>query len=316
MRRNYPKYATIFSIASDQCRKKGLDSITSLMGDLLPTDRVHAYLGEYAPEVAVRLLGNASAGRRLLEEHSHFRVIGRLLERPDERRMFDSILVGGFEHRKLFDRVRGQDGIESYTLRSCPHCVAEDECRYGIAHWRVFHQWPGVQACPDHGGLLHENCTDCGKPRVQGDVPLLPSDPCQHCGGTTWGPRYDAEFPVELEMARVLWALLGISEEDADSHRPLERYRTIANARIVWYEAGEEGDILERVCDALSCHDLEELAERLEYSHLPSQTGANLNDDFCAPPILIVACIATATQEQRGLFSAYYLMAPTPALGR
>jgi hypothetical protein len=218
MSSKYPKYATIFSIASEQCRSMGIEIIDGLLGNVLPASKVHSYLGEYAPELAVRLFGDASHTKRLVTQHSHFRLIGKLLTRATESAVSDSVLSGGFGHRKLFDDLRSKGGIEARVLRSCEHCVSADLKKFGVAHWRVFHQWPGMQTCEMHGSLLHENCTKCGEPRLQRDTPLMAHDPCDHCGCWDFGPRELAPDLIEEQMVNVFYDLYFRAGEDSERH--------------------------------------------------------------------------------------------------
>lgn len=66
--------------------------------------------------------------------------------------------------------VAGSDG----RLRYCPHCIQEDDEKYGEPYWHRVHQAPGVFVCPEHKVFLEEYCPTCKEPlRLHGKQELL-----------------------------------------------------------------------------------------------------------------------------------------------
>ncbi len=46
---------------------------------------------------------------------------------------------------------------ESLSLKYCPFCAKADIRSHGVSYWHLFHQVPGIEACPDHKvWLIHQ----------------------------------------------------------------------------------------------------------------------------------------------------------------
>lgn len=75
----------------------------------------------------------------------------------------------------------------SNVLRFCPVCADVDAHQFGIPHWRVAHQLPGVHHCPDHQTPLHGQCSKCTSTDTRGHFRStqkwrLPGQACSECG--------------------------------------------------------------------------------------------------------------------------------------
>lgn len=53
----------------------------------------------------------------------------------------------------------------NFQLRLCPHCLADDQARYGTAYWHLLHQVPEVRICPVHLAPLRASSLTAGERR-------------------------------------------------------------------------------------------------------------------------------------------------------
>lgn len=76
----------------------------------------------------------------------------------------------------------------AHALRSCPHCVIMDVGRYGLAYWRLSHQWPTLRSCLEHACPLEIDCASCDSVTVRPRLALRADSACPSCGGTRRRP--------------------------------------------------------------------------------------------------------------------------------
>ena len=85
-------------------------------------------------------------------------------------------------------------------LHFCSACALEDEQAFGISHWRVVHQIPGVYHCPKHFLPLSSTCSQCGLAAASEDAWHPPSEKCPHCGGHDFSKSEMKHLPVYVRF--------------------------------------------------------------------------------------------------------------------
>lgn len=111
----------------------------------------------------------------------------------------DARLVNKFITGHSGKRVR----LIKEHLHFCSACVLEDEHAYGIAHWRVAHQIPGVRHCLRHFLPLSSTCSECKLAIASEDAWYPPSEKCPHCGGHDFSSSEICRLPVYLRFVEL-----------------------------------------------------------------------------------------------------------------
>lgn len=150
-------------------------------------------LGAQAAKLESEVFHGAISAAQIVERHTHVPLYASLIDLP-QARSWRAHLMSTPEHRDTWAAgIRRLGTVEAPTLRRCPQCVAEDQIRYGCAHWRVFHQWPVAHHCATHGVLLETCCARCRTPFTRVSEPRLADDPCPGCGSRSGTSQpYDA----------------------------------------------------------------------------------------------------------------------------
>jgi len=114
---------------------------------------------------------------------------------------------------------RSSNASKPHPLRSCPSCVAGDVSRYGLAYWRLSHQWLPLRTCLVHGLPLEADCASCDGPRQPNWLRQRAEMPCRSCGGRAKRPLAipDSEIYAQYCMTfnDVRWGCLGSDDIDA-----------------------------------------------------------------------------------------------------
>lgn len=146
--------------------------------------RVSGDFGEAAKLFSHQVLDGAVSPDELLQRHTMFPLMASLLS-GDATSQWKAALIDGRRcpHRGVFPNFLSFNGAR--RSRCCPKCVEEDLDIYGMAHWRIPHQIPGLTHCIYHADMLCEFCKGhrCdAKFARQMHRFQLPSDPCWSCG--------------------------------------------------------------------------------------------------------------------------------------
>lgn len=67
---------------------------------------------------------------------------------------FKTARIGSLKYR--LGLITGGFGAE-HPLKGCPECLKCDLSQYGVAYWRLAHQYPGMVLCPSHQVWLRES---------------------------------------------------------------------------------------------------------------------------------------------------------------
>jgi hypothetical protein len=142
-------------------------------------------LGARAAKLETEVFHGAITAAQIVDRHTHVPLYASLMDLT-QARSWRAHLLSTPEHRDTWAvGIRRLGTVEAPTLRRCLQCVAEDQIRYGCAHWRVFHQWPVAQHCATHRVPLETCCARCRAPFTRVKDPRLADDPCPECGGAS-----------------------------------------------------------------------------------------------------------------------------------
>lgn len=179
-----PEYATIHSVISAWARCGRVDVKSARLRGNQASLLSHDFsLGAQAAKLESEVFHGSITAEQIVDRHTHVPLYASLMDLP-QARGWRAHLLSTPEHRDTWAvSIRRLGTVEAPTLRRCPQCVAEDQIRYGCAHWRVFHQWPVVQHCAEHGVPLETCCARCRAPFTRVNEPRLADDPCPECGG-------------------------------------------------------------------------------------------------------------------------------------
>ena len=126
--------------------------------------------------------GGAVSDTDLIVRHSAWPVYSSLLPRTTAQDWLSSNLRGVVSRQRLRFAASIRGTASSATWLSCLACAAYDKEKFGIAHWRVVHQLPGVTFCPEHECALNECCAGCGAAFGGAKLLSMPGWPCQSSG--------------------------------------------------------------------------------------------------------------------------------------
>ncbi len=140
-------------------------------------------LGSDVTLTAYRIFGGCTE-QQVLEQHTLFGIYSRCMDPKMAKDWAENQSVDPRDVTRSVLRVAGRNRIQLVTqhLRSCERCVQIDVEYRGFAAWRVLHQIPSIDHCPEHGNLLRDevvrgSCTDylASQLRLPGG-PAIPSE--------------------------------------------------------------------------------------------------------------------------------------------
>lgn len=164
-------------------------SRTFLFGPILPDELIWSYLGrviERYPSFDFGQIGSATPTYRkafptglgriaqafdypgapstteLIEGHTFFRFALPTITCAKARDLEESLAERTFPASAPHDLIHPR----SFQLRLCPHCIAEDLARFGVAYWHRIHQVPWILFCPKHMAALHVSWVTAGERRL------------------------------------------------------------------------------------------------------------------------------------------------------
>lgn len=251
--------------------------------------RLSSDFGEATKSFSEHVLDGAVTPEDLLEKHTMFPLMACLLD-ANAAKQWKSALIEGrrYAHKGIFPNFLATF-LPSRASRCCPKCIQEDLKNYGLAHWRIPHQIPGIKHCIYHGNLLCDTCESFGCnakfKNLMGPF-QLPSDPCWSCGATDIGiirtrnilsPGYQAYSEIaNRALQGEAWELTPHTREVVRSHlrsKTLEHKRNLISA---WVSSWKE-------------HSFPTLLKSLESTEAESSSSTALLTNRQADPILTIA---------------------------
>lgn len=182
---SFPHGASIDSLTVASARLNGLTSLQTAR-DRFYGKRVGVHQNAYgrlAGVLSARMLGEAVPPEELLRSHSAWPVFSCLMPQAAATRWMQEA-IGGLPSITLRQFRERNERLFSHSWSCCDACVQEHEEAYGVGHWLVVHQLPGVTECPYHRTLLRNACRGCGASLGSSRQFNLPSDPCGECGSS------------------------------------------------------------------------------------------------------------------------------------
>ena len=291
----FPRHCTLRSIISATVRDGIFESADQAIDHLGRDISLDGYLGECAEQVGLRFFQSEEAGRILLRHHSHIGLFGNLLEDDDEDDLRDGLINGDSDAIGRAQAFRAQGQLESDTLRRCPQCVDDDLASYGLAHWRLSHQWPIAQHCVIHGCALQDRCARCGSQIRRGASLALPHDACEKCGRSEFVGTDAAQAPIYPSTLRRLHSML---VGCVPSLRPERRAASAFKAKRALHRHMHLGGLVGFACAQWNCASVVELAQMLgcvESDEMLDDVGDIEAADSL--PAMLVTAVATAVDE-------------------
>lgn len=225
-----PPFATIRSVINAWCLESP-QACPSFADDMLRLPRGDRNLFAWsAQRLSDEFFLGAIAADSLLDQHSQLPLFCAMLPADHAAKIREGQRSGTDLAYHALNQFAQRDLLESGGLRRCPVCVHEDMHRYGVAHWRLFHQWPFARHCAEHRAPLEERCKQCNSSQ-----PLLPllrqmaTDPCAFCGRRCNGfTRLVEQKPVQGET-QPYWSLLDLAYRALKGEAPELRPEIITN---------------------------------------------------------------------------------------
>ncbi|MDN3919400.1 TniQ family protein [Roseateles violae] len=151
------------------------------------------------------------SGDALMDQHSHLPLQLSIMAANDAVEMRNGMRSADMHKYHQLNQFFAWDPLEAPNLRRCPTCVEEDLARYGVAHWRLHHQWPFTRHCAEHRTPLQQACVRCKKsPFVEKVAIQLAHDDCLLCGHHAHFTPLIDESPVK-GPAEAYWSLLDLA---------------------------------------------------------------------------------------------------------
>jgi hypothetical protein len=179
----FPPDATIMSIHLACLRVGRAASIRrSLQTFYLGPMELNNRFGHRAGAFVQGALNDNITAERLIDQHSAFPYFASLVTEDVATRWRAALIEG---HPDAFRRYlpATRHGLRfANALRHCHECQQSDIEQYGLAHWHVVHQLPGIRFCPEHNHRLHDRCGSCKTPLGGKSKAILPGAACQRCG--------------------------------------------------------------------------------------------------------------------------------------
>lgn len=210
------------------------------------SDHVQKYLDVSVFQGNIFASGAGAFGDRAFGEHVDPEVIVRrrtpftffasFLSADDEAAWMSALVAGDQEAtRRLLPSTRA-GRLVAPSPRVCRECLNFDQWHFGVGHWHVLHQVPGLTRCPWHRAVLHDRCGACGATLGGTRSNRLPGDPCRRCGSeeTSRFPLHRDSPGYDALEALTVRATVG----DAPELRPLIRMRLVD--RILFRRLGED----------------------------------------------------------------------------
>lgn len=227
---DFPPFATIRSIINAWCRTSP-QTCPSFADNLLrlPSGDRNLF-GWSAQRLSDEFFLSAITADSLLDRHSHLPLFCAVLPAKHAARIREGLRSGTELAYWTLNQFSQRDLLESDGLRRCPVCVTEDMRRYGVAHWRLFHQWPFARHCAEHRTPLEERCKQCNASQ-----PLLPllrqmaNDPCAFCGSRCNGFKRLVEQKPAQGHTQSYWSLLDLAYRALKGEAPELRPESITS---------------------------------------------------------------------------------------
>lgn len=306
MQLDYPAYATLRSIAICAVRHGFADRVNQVLPPVGPAFVSGNFLGEHASALSKRIFGTSVLSDRLITEHSHFPVVGRLLSDDDEINRRSQLAAGHPDGLAFVTRLRASQAFESTSLRRCPQCVEEDVTAHGVAHWRTFHQWPLVRHCLKHATQLEQLVVD--PESVHRELLALPHDVAGTHGIGAFEPIALEDYVAYWPMLRALSEML--FEAECDGYRMSSRRQSITEARVFWLDRGEDTHPLRRAAAAFGCTSTAAFAAKLGGMYLPHQNSDDMQAANAISPMLVIAVTVAARALSAPVGDRHFLSAP------
>lgn len=180
-----PAFATIGSILAAWCRDHKVGTIGNINERIGAPSNHHHYFAWRAQTLSDKIFGGQITADALLDRHSQLPLFTAILPEEVAAEVRESQRVGTDYSYHRLNQYADRDVLESPKFRRRPECVKEDVARYGVAHWRLYHQWPFARHCAEHRVPLQQACKRCRlSPYPCRFVSHLASDPCGYCPGT------------------------------------------------------------------------------------------------------------------------------------
>lgn len=209
-----PAYATTQSVINAWRLAQGKNlgrPVSDLIG--VPSQHLHQF-GWSAQQISDKVFEGRVTADALLDVHSQLPLFNAVLPAEVGAELREAQRLGGTYAFHRVNRFFASDAIESQHLRRCPQCVKEDLAQYGVAHWRLQHQWPFARHCIDHGVPLQQQCLACGNsPTIFPTLNQMASDGCLFCGHRSPGFRDLVETNPVVGKPYAYWELLSLADK-------------------------------------------------------------------------------------------------------
>ncbi len=173
----------------------------------------------------------------IVRRRTPFTFFASFLSADDESAWLSALIARDQEATRTFSPSASAGRLVASTPRVCRECLNYDQRHFGVGHWHVLHQVPGLTRCPWHKAVLHDQCGACGATLGGTRSNRLPGDPCRRCGSgeTSRVPLHRDSRGYEALEALIVRATVG----EAPELRPLVRMRLVD--RIIFRRLGEHG---------------------------------------------------------------------------
>lgn len=266
-----PRFATIQSMIDNSYLANAHRKVA--MRDTKPIGRPHHYgdhSGWGAALIGEDIFGGSISADELLDIHSHLWLATCMDAEDDAVRTRTAQRHHALGSYNVRHQYVAEDVLESSELRRCPHCVASDVEKYGVAYWRIHHQWPFARHCAEHRTPLKAACSHCRmSPSLSLRASQAPTDDCVHCGSTAGFTDLIDDKPIAADPD-AYWFMLDLAfralQNKTPELRPEPRERLYAALNRGRFD---QRDLLALTCSVWHASTPDDLAEQLGVNVFP-----------------------------------------------
>jgi hypothetical protein len=284
-----PQFATMRSVLSAWAVAGRLPSFLEDVSLAIGTksDGEHE-LGREVAQLSKEVFQGWLSPQNLIESHTHVPLFTSLMSPLLALSWADTLATVSGGRDPIATEIRRSQQVQALTLRRCPMCVREDLAEYGLAHWRLFHQWPVARHCAVHGNLLQTTCAHCHAPIARLPVPQFPDDRCRVCGSKAWTAEPYTEAPAYWPTLTAMYE--GLRTGRGRGTTPGSRVQEVTKPSAVLREGRKPVDDAERVFAAWRVGSLDELAALLGARRQPTQGVLPAGSARLCSSLLALAC--------------------------
>nr|WKF60754.1 hypothetical protein HUO10_005276 [Paraburkholderia busanensis] len=207
-----PQGATIMSITSAFMRLNPYVSLKHVKKLLLGTEDATplSYMGAYTDALSKAIgVGQFSDRCAILHNFTLWPFYAYCLPKAMREDWLTVPDIGNMGHLGYFLATRANRRLGKGRPHLCLDCIESDLTDFGIAHWHVEHQIPGIDHCPYHCQATICSCHACGQAFSAGWEVGLPRSTCAACGAVLTSPTQRGLSSAYMDVLAMVSEMFG-----------------------------------------------------------------------------------------------------------